>query len=137
MFGLRECSADASLNVLGDDAHIRVQEQGLQLPVNPLLHLRSVQGCCTDLCLEGPAQPAVLVGLNWLHGKQEPRTTCHCGQMHVQTHASAVLEGRVAQREGVPEMVRSLLASCRLWCEVQGPSFGAALLTGGSLQSLL
>ena len=41
LFDLRECSADASLDVLGDNAHIRVQEEGLQLPVNPLLHLRT------------------------------------------------------------------------------------------------
>ena len=117
--GLRERSADASLNVLGNNAHIIVQEEGLQLPVNPLLHLWPVQGCRTDLCLEGPAQPTVLVCYNWLHGTREPRTLCHCGQMHVHTHASELLGGRVAQRGGEPERVCSPLASCWLCCEVQ------------------
>ena len=61
--GLRECSAEASLYVLGDDAHVRVQEEGLQLPVNPLLHLGPVQGCRIDLCLYGPALTHTTGGL--------------------------------------------------------------------------
>ena len=126
--GLRECSADASLNVLGDDAHIGVQEQGLQLPINPERHLGPVQGCRADLRLEVPAQITVPVGYNWPHGTQELTSPCHCEQIPVRTHVSAVLEGRVARGGGTPEMVCSPLGSCRLCCEVQRPP--AELLSG-------
>ena len=126
LFDLRECSADASLDVLGDNAHIRVQEEGLQLPVNPLLHLWPVQGCRTDLCLKGPAhRPHYWCATTgcMAHGSQDHSAIvgrCMCTHMHQNSWKAGSLKERVSLRwcahrsrpVGCAVKYRDLLRSC-------------------------